>query len=456
MKTMMKILYCIAQYRSIKQWPLFPPLLIFAGSLLILDSAYAQANGNGSLVLCSPTYESGKSYGFYEEGKPTCNWSPVVDPIVSFRLSNSSHWKGNGTDTAGSTVRVAGYQDGRLFLKGIKIELDGPTFFNSDANFGDKKITKLAAGIADTDAVNVSQLNALKQELSSPSSPLAVLYDNNKQTVYLGGKSQDNPAPVLVTNVKNGNVAAGSLDAINGGQLYQKINEMTAKFDQVPENLTSRLKLAEMRIDDIAAEVNEEPKEGDDEPDFYNQLYAPDYNGLYEDEVEEGPPGKKALLSKRAGKAQKEAADDEVEQSTATEKEANLNKLARRDLGGSVSQMQALANVRNTERVSHAQLQNSMDAAIQKANQYTDEKFATLKRDADSGTAAAMAVAGLPQATAAGESMLSAAGGLYQGQSAIAVGISTVTPDNRWVVKVSSTINKQRKFGGVLGVGYRW
>src|SRR5260363_209422 len=51
------------------------------------------------------------------------------------------------------------------------------------------------------------------------------------------------------------------------------------------------------------------------------------------------------------------------------------------------------------------------------------------------------AIAGLPQATAPGKSMVAVSSGLYRRESAIALGISTVTEDNSWVFKLSGSAN---------------
>lgn len=78
------------------------------------------------------------------------------------------------------------------------------------------------------------------------------------------------------------------------------------------------------------------------------------------------------------------------------------------------------------------------------------------ERNSYAGAASAMAVAGLPQAYTPGKSMASAAVSNYLGQSAIAIGVSTITDNGRWVYKLAGNVNSQGKLGAVLGAGYQW
>lgn len=78
-----------------------------------------------------------------------------------------------------------------------------------------RQIVNVAAGTADTDAVNVSQLRgAVSSGLAD-----AVMYDSSAHdSVTLGGLTAS--VPVRLGNVANGAVDAASRDAINGSQLY--------------------------------------------------------------------------------------------------------------------------------------------------------------------------------------------------------------------------------------------
>jgi autotransporter adhesin len=79
----------------------------------------------------------------------------------------------------------------------------------------ERRVTNVAAGAADTDAVNVSQLKSVV----AGSVADAVMYDDaNHEGVRLGGIGSN--VPVHLGNVAPGMIAPGSTDAINGGEMY--------------------------------------------------------------------------------------------------------------------------------------------------------------------------------------------------------------------------------------------
>src|SRR5260363_80271 len=114
------------------------------------------------------------------------------------------------------------------------------------------------------------------------------------------------------------------------------------------------------------------------------------------------------------------------------------------------------AGTADNDAVNVEQLNQGLNNTLAKAREYTDERFDSFKRNADAGVAAALAATGLPQPSDPGKSVMAVAGGLYQGQSAVAVGLSTITSDSHWIFKVSGTTNNRGKIGGIVGAGYQW
>ncbi|WP_027009629.1 YadA-like family protein [Conchiformibius kuhniae] len=76
--------------------------------------------------------------------------------------------------------------------------------------------------------------------------------------------------------------------------------------------------------------------------------------------------------------------------------------------------------------------------------------------EADAGTAAAMATAGLPQAYLPGKSMVSVAGSTYRGKQGYAVGFSAISDGGNWVIKGSVNGHTRGHFGATVGAGYQW
>ncbi|MDA3977787.1 YadA family autotransporter adhesin, partial [Gallibacterium sp. AGMB14963] len=77
-------------------------------------------------------------------------------------------------------------------------------------------------------------------------------------------------------------------------------------------------------------------------------------------------------------------------------------------------------------------------------------------RDLRAGIAGANAAAALPQAYIPGKSMIAAATGTYRGQSALAVGYSSISDNGKVILKLQGNTNTRGNIGGAIGVGYQW
>ncbi|MDQ1119155.1 MULTISPECIES: ESPR-type extended signal peptide-containing protein [Pseudoxanthomonas] len=110
------------------------------------------------------------------------------------------------------------------------------------------------------------------------------------------------------------------------------------------------------------------------------------------------------------------------------------------------------AGVNGTDAVNVNQLNQGFGNAMR----YTDAVAGQVQRDANGGIAAAVATANLPQSYIPGRGMTSVGLGSYQGQSAIAVGVSAITDNGRWVIKFSGTADTRGQTGVGAGVGYQW
>ncbi|WP_141738472.1 YadA-like family protein, partial [Acinetobacter proteolyticus] len=97
----------------------------------------------------------------------------------------------------------------------------GPSVTTQGINAGNKQVTNVAAGVNATDAVNKGQLDSAISNVNNTVNELAnnaVKYDDaTKDKITLGGGANG----TTITNVKDGTVAQGSKDAVNGGQVAQ-------------------------------------------------------------------------------------------------------------------------------------------------------------------------------------------------------------------------------------------
>lgn len=63
---------------------------------------------------------------------------------------------------------------------------------------------------------------------------------------------------------------------------------------------------------------------------------------------------------------------------------------------------------------------------------------------------------GMPQAFTPGKSMFGFGAGTYRGQSAFAMGVSTMTDNGKWVIKGSLSGDSRGNVGGSVGAGFQW
>jgi len=90
----------------------------------------------------------------------------------------------------------------------------------------ERQITNVAAGTADTDAVNVAQLRAAGLVDEDGNAAAAVVYDDQaKDRITLAGAHG-----TTLDNLAAGSIAAGSREAVNGGQLFLAQQSLAAAF----------------------------------------------------------------------------------------------------------------------------------------------------------------------------------------------------------------------------------
>jgi len=121
------------------------------------------------------------------------------------------------------------------------------------------------------------------------------------------------------------------------------------------------------------------------------------------------------------------------------------------------------AGVKPTDAVNVEQLQSGLGQTLNKANAYTDSRLQevkqdawTARREARGGIATGVAMASMPQAYLPGASMLSAGLGNFQGEQALAVGLSGVTDNGRYVYKANFSANTTGDLALGVGAGIQW
>ncbi len=307
--------------------------------------------------------------------------------------------------------------------------------FSVGSEDGQRQITNVAAGSADTDAVNVGQLKVTDERVTQNTQSITNL---NNQVTNLDTR---------VTNIENGIgdiVTTGSTKyfktntdgvdanaqgkdsvAIGSGSIAAADNSVALGTGSVAteENTISvGSSTNQRRITNVAAGVNA--------TDAVNvsQLKSSEAGGVRYDTK----------------------ADGSIDYSNIT-------------LGGGNGSTTRISNVsagvNNNDAVNYAQLKQS----VQETKQYTDQrmvemdnKLSKTESKLSGGIASAMAMTGLPQAYTPGASMASIGGGTYNGESAVALGVSMVSANGRWVYKLQGSTNSQGEYSAALGAGIQW
>ncbi|MFC0323013.1 YadA-like family protein [Gallibacterium melopsittaci] len=120
-----------------------------------------------------------------------------------------------------------------------------------------------------------------------------------------------------------------------------------------------------------------------------------------------------------------------------------------------------VGDVQNPTRISGvANGVNPNDAVnvsqLQSLGNHLSNRIENVNRNANAGTASAMATAGLPQPIEAGRSVVAVAGSSYAGENALALGVSKVSDNGKIILKLSGNSNSRGKVGVTAGVAYQW
>ncbi|EFG6538072.1 adhesin, partial [Escherichia coli] len=307
--------------------------------------------------------------------------------------------------------------------------------FSVGSEDGQRQITNVAAGSADTDAVNVGQLKVTDAQVSQNTQSITNL---NTQVANLDTR---------VTNIENGIgdiVTTGSTKyfktntdgadanaqgkdsvAIGSGSIAAADNSVALGTGSVADEentISVGSSTNQRRITNVAAGVNA--------TDAVNvsQLKSSEAGGVRYDTK----------------------ADGSIDYSNITLGGGN---------GGTTRISNVSAGVNNNDAVNYAQLKQS----VQETKQYTDQrmvemdnKLSKTESKLSGGIASAMAMTGLPQAYTPGASMASIGGGTYNGESAVALGVSMVSANGRWVYKLQGSTNSQGEYSAALGAGIQW
>jgi len=383
----------------------------------------------------------------------------------------------------------------------------GPSVTKAGINAGGNKITNVAAGVNDTDAVNKGQLDKVAQNVVNVLGGNATVNGNGDITMSnIGdtGKGNVNDAIKAVNDLakkaaaektsvkaKDGRSNVTVTEGVNaaGGHEYtvdveRAVTEagsdqvtVTSKHDadsntttytvDVSDKTKASLAKADSAVQGLTSKdgnlnFNKDPN-GNVEVSFNDNLNV---KNVTTDRVQvaNGPSMSKDGIN-AAGKAISNVANGNV---AADSKDAvnggQLHETAKSvaDVIGGGATVKDGKVVAGQNGIGNTG-QNTVHGAIAAINQNTANNFNQIRgdlrkmdRDLRGGIAGALATAGLPQAFRPGKSMVAAAASTYRGQSGLAIGVSRISDNGKVILKVTGNTNSRGDFGGTIGAGYQW
>ncbi|KVE08137.1 ESPR-type extended signal peptide-containing protein [Burkholderia anthina] len=315
---------------------------------------------------------------------------------------------------------------------------------------GARKLSGVANGVNDDDVVTIAQLRATGLIDYTGKEVAAVTYDD----ISLGSVTFGGTGGTKLLNVAPGLIAAGSMEAVNGGQLHdlqERFAQEYARLDGRVGNLESGGGSGGGGGGGGGSDGNVGRGTGGD-----GSLVVGNGSVASGENSSAVGQGSNASGSNSSAIGQGAVASGDSSTAVGQGSKATGNgsvaigagSVADRDNSvsvGSAGHERQITNVAAgtapTDAVNVRQMNNAVSSA---------------RKDAMGGVAAAMAVAGLPQSTLPGRTFVAMAGSTYGGEVGSALGVSYMTRDGKWTIKAGATTSSRGEFGGVVGGGFYW
>ena len=365
---------------------------------------------------------------------------------INFTISTTKDLKaGNVTAdkfTAGNTV----IEDNRVAIN------NGPSMTSVGIDAGSKAISNVAAGVKDTDAVNVAQLKSAKTEVEEgKNTTVTSRIGANGQVIY-SVSAKDTSANVTTSEalvVEN----RGEKD-INGTSVTNYHLDLSQKTkNDIQKGADANTAISSRGLTFVGDSNKSDVKKLGDEVEI---------TGDDNITTVANPKGVKVKLNKdlkvNTVTANKFTAGDTVIDSNGVTIK-NGPSMTKNGIDAGNKQITNVAPGRiaadSTDAVNGSQLHEvkaDMNNKITKLSGQVNK----LGRRVNAGTASALAASQLPQASIPGKNMVSVAAGNYQGQNAVALGVSRISDNGKVIIRLAGTSDTQGKVGVAVGAGYHW
>lgn len=331
-------------------------------------------------------------------------------------------------------------------VKANKVQIGdaGPSMDADGVHLAGKKITNVGRAEADTDAVNLGQMNEeIKKNKSSVAGGRGISVVPSEDREHGGTKYtvslEDN---IEFTEVKTGDTTISSNGvSIAGGPSMTKDNGINAGNKVITNvadgvNATDAVNVSQLNSRLNQSKVTVKAKENGNitveqsaQTDNGTEYTVSLNDSVSVNEVHVAQNVHLSSEGVRIGNSGPIIAESGIDAANRT-----ISNVA--------------PGVRATDAVNVAQLNTAVNNVFRQVH--------SVEKDAQAGIAMAITTAGLPQAYLPGKSMMAISGGTYRGQSGYAFGFSHVTDNGRYVIKASGSGNSQGHYGASVGMGWQW
>ena len=358
-------------------------------------------------------------------------------------------------------------QQNKTDITNIKNELDNVVKYDKNTNKG--KVTlegknggttidnvkdgKIAAG--SKEAVNGGQINDIKKDITNNSNKIenntqniqniqkeldnVVKYDKNtnKGKVTLEGKN----GGTTIDNVKDGKIAAGSKEAVNGGQLHDLEQKIKDNVNNTVNNkgITFKGNSGE-NTSKLGDTFNIKGSDSLQEADADDKNIRTTLKGnTLQMQFAKRPDFEKVTAG--TGPDKVSIGDDGV-------KIGDKTYVSKDGLNANGKKITNVADGTNdSDAVNYGQLKKMMQN-----NGNVDEKIKTLDSKLSGAVAQAMAMANIPQVGDNKLFSIGVGGAYYNKQGGFAVGISGTEPSNTFIYKISAGVDTKKQWS--IGAGF--
>ena len=365
---------------------------------------------------------------------------------INFTISTTKDLKaGNVTAdkfTAGNTV----IEDNRVAIN------NGPSMTSMGIDAGSKAISNVTAGEKNTDAVNVAQLKSAKTEVEEGKNmTVTSRVGSNGQVIY-SVSAKDTSANVTTSEalvVEN----RGEKD-INGTSVTNYHLDLSQKTkNDIQKGADANTAISSKGLTFVGDSNKSDVKKLGDEVEI---------TGDDNITTVANPKGVNVKLNKdlkvNTVTANKFTAGDTVVDSNGVTIK-NGPSMTKNGINAGNKQITNVAPGRiaadSTDAVNGSQL-HEVKADMNNKINHLNGQVNKLGKRVNAGTASALAASQLPQAYIPGKSMVSVAAGNYQGQNAVALGMSRISDNGKIIIRLAGTSDTQGKVGVAVGAGYHW